>query len=268
MQRLRFNLYAADAVLTSQGTFSLRSRTDPKVGISRWIKLPYDIIDLEPRTQLVVPFTIDPPYDASPGDMPGGIVAEATKGGYSQSGQLGVTVVQAVGARIYARVAGPLHPALAIRGLHVSAKRSLKGLIGGPVDVTASFVVRNVGNELLTPTEQSTFEPLFGSSTSSRVRTLPQLLPGSEVQVTHVFKNVEPYVYAHVKVKVVSPEASASASHTLIVIPWLVVLALFALVAFYLYRRRRRRAQNRTGVEHEGGASSGDDDSVKELVEG
>jgi len=270
--RLHMNFYAADAVLTPQGDFSLRRRTDPKVGVAAWIKLPYEIIDLAPHSELVVSFTIDPPRDAPSGDAPGGIVLEMTNGSFSRSGQLGVSVLQAVAARIYARVAGPLRPSLRVETLRVHPRGSWVGAVGAPVDVTESFIVENTGNEILAPTEHSTLEPLFGSKISSKSEQLPQLLPHSRLAVTHVFKSVEPFLYVRAHAYVAAPGASASASGSALVLPWIllaVILALIGYAGFRLWRRRRGEpspdspALARPGSSPPGGAEA----AVQDLVD-
>ncbi len=242
-QRLRFNLYAADATLTPQGTFSLRRRTDPKTGVAAWVQLPYQVIDLGPHSQLVGPFTIDPPRGSPSGDLLGGIVAEQTTGSYKQSGEVGVSVLQAVGVRIYARVDGPLRPALRVEHLHVATTRSAEGLAGGPVDVTVSFDVRNAGNVLLTPTERASVQPWFGSTRRSPADTLPQLPPGSVLRVVHHYRALEPFLHLEARVSVTAPGATARATSDTLVVPWvLVAIVLGLLVAGGLmwWRRRRR----------------------------
>ena len=62
-QQLSFNLFAADAFLTTEGAFSLHRATDPKTDIAAWITLPFDVVTLDPRSHLDIPFTITVPAE-------------------------------------------------------------------------------------------------------------------------------------------------------------------------------------------------------------
>ena len=111
---LSFNLYGADAFNTPGGGLSLRRRSDPQVGIGAWIKLPSPTLSVPAHGQAVVPFSIDTPAGATPGDHVGGIVAEETQGTTAKQGSIPVTVIQAVAVRVYGRVKGPLKPELSV----------------------------------------------------------------------------------------------------------------------------------------------------------
>jgi len=243
-ERLAFNVYAADALITPSGAFSLARRTDPKRGVAAWTHLPYNTISLAPRTALVVPFTITVPKDAPAGDEPGGIVAELQQGTYTQRGSLGVNVLEAVGARIYARVDGPIRPALTVSDLHIAAARSVAGLAGGPVDATIRYTVRDSGNVFITSeTVRATVSGTFGAARRLPPVTLPELLPGSSLQIVQHVHGIEPFGTLHATVDVTSPTATAHAATRTIVIPWLALAALLALIgsAFWWWRRRRTR---------------------------
>jgi len=242
--RLSFNLYAADAVLTPSGAFSLARRTDPKRGVAAWVRLPYDTLALAPHSAIAVPFTITVPKDEPAGDEPGGIVAELRQGAYTQRGSLGVTVLEAVGTRLYVRVDGPIRPALAVRDLHITARRSASGLAGGPVDATVSYTVRNTGNVLITTeTAHTQVHGQFGSKVDLPPLTLPGLLRGSELHVTQKVRGIEPFVVLHATVTVTAPTATARASEATVVIPWLALAIIALAIGLSVWWWLRRRAR-------------------------
>jgi hypothetical protein len=244
---MTFNLYAADAFTTPGGDFALARRTDPKRDVAAWVRLPFARVQMGPRSTLKVPFSVNVPKHASPGDHVGGIAAESTTGSYEQRGQLGVSVLQAVATRLYLRVDGPIRPALSVQSLHLDVNRSLPGYAGGPVDTTVTYSVKNVGNvRIELANAKTTLRPWFGSSIGLPALALPELLPGSELQLRQTRRDVEPVLSLRAVVSVVSPVTRTQASTHAFVVPWLLVLLLFVIGGTIWWRRRRRRPRPRT----------------------
>lgn len=177
---LTFHLYGADAINAHGGGLSVRRRTDTQTDIGRWIKLPYPELTVPARSASVVPFTILPPPQASPGDHVGGIVAEETQGTTSRSGSVPITVLQAVGVHVYGRVVGPLHPRLAVGHLSLSLGDSVATQFGGSVDAHVRFSVTNPGNTVLSPAATVELTTPFGTA-ARRTLTVGQLLPGNSL---------------------------------------------------------------------------------------
>ncbi len=99
---LTFNLYSADAINTRGGGLSLKRRTDLQTDIGKWIRLPYQRLTVPAHGASIVPFIVEAPINATPGDHVGGIVAEDTQGTTTKSGSVPVTVIEAVGVRVRA----------------------------------------------------------------------------------------------------------------------------------------------------------------------
>src|SRR5262249_14913449 len=159
-----FDLYAADAFNTREGGFASRRPTDPKREMGAWISLLVDNVTIPPQRAVDVPFTISPPLDATPGDHAGSIVALNTAPSVSQKGSLSVRSIQAVGTRVYGRVAGPLAPRFDVTEMQVNSHAGVGGLLGGSVDADITYRVVNTGNVRLSPTAKLTVSPMIGGA--------------------------------------------------------------------------------------------------------
>jgi hypothetical protein len=240
---LQFNLYAADAYNTADGGFALHRRTDPKRDIGAWIQLPTEVLNIPARTQALIPFTVSVPPDASPGDHPGGIVAESTQGTTTRRGSLGITVLQAVGTRAYGRVAGPLDPSFTIANFSVHAHRGFVGLLGGPVSADVQYTLVNTGNVILDPATVASMSPLIGSSTGLRSVNIPALLPHDSATIHQHVNSLYPILRLSSSLRVTATGYGVTRMETVstLVIPWLAfVIILLTLVAIFLYRRLKR----------------------------
>ena len=244
---LSVDMYAADAFNTAGGGLSLRRQIDPQVGIGRWLHLDRSHVVVAPRSATEVGYVIDTPDNAAPGDHVGGIVAEETTGTPARAGAVPITVLEAVGVRVYARVRGPLHPRLSLSRLSVGIPRPLSSQFGGQVTAKVHLTVRDVGNTVVTPTVRVSMTNLLGRTGSKVKVALPELLPGSSLTSTLLVPGVTPLVHLRTSVAAVATGARAGMTRQSWAIPWGLV-ALVALVALLvvlamvvLLRRRRRR---------------------------
>lgn len=244
---ITFNLYPAAAFNTSDGGFSLRRRTDPRTGVAAWTHLYDSKVTVAPRSGVVVPFTIIPPDNVASGDYVGGIVAEDTAGVVTRHGAIEVTVLQAVGVRIYSQVAGNLTPGLAVTALSVQADTTLESALGGPVDSVVHYTVANTGNEVLSPNAVVSLSPLFGSGPPPQRFSLPQILPHYSVSFTVKFPRTVPYGRLSAKVLLSEGPLNASGTASTFVIPWIALLIVIVLLVglTQLQRRRHRRKHPR-----------------------
>ncbi len=207
---LNFNLYAADAINTAGGGLSLRPSNQPQRDIGRWIQLPYAGLTVPARSATVVPFTILAPSDASPGDHVGGIVAEETQGTTSKSGSFPITVLQAVGVRIYARVVGALHASLDIPRITLSTSSTAATEFDGKVLADVRFGVRNSGNTVLSPVVKVALTTPFGTA-ARRAFTINQFLPGSSLAYSLRFPDTGTFGHLHASVSAGRLECSRRA---------------------------------------------------------
>ena len=225
---------------------SLRPRTAVQQDIGAWIHLPYSTLSVPPHGATEVPFTIDPPQQAAPGDHVGGIVAENIQGTTSKSGSVPVTVIQAVGVRVYGRVVGPLHPGLTLPQL--------------------SLLVRRVVATESSPRTSSckSLSPQFRQYGLSPIATVLLTTPvGTGARKSFVVNEILPWQLAGVQLGIFwaeylrSPAGSGlrnrprsereRSDHGVDTIPWglLVLVALAVISAMWIVVRRRRLRRSR-----------------------
>jgi hypothetical protein len=249
---LTFRLYAADAYNTARdGGFAVKSRGERMRGVGAWAKLARDRVTVPGGRTVTVPFTVEVPEGAEPGDHPGAIVAldeRVADGG----GALALGVQRAVGARVYLQVGGPTLPALAVENVHVGHHQPLVPGLGDST-ATISYTLHNTGNVTLEPKVRLTASGLFGRTLLTRdLKKIPsQLLPGQRVRLTERWTDAPQLDRTRVKLTASAEKTSESATASFVAVPWLVTALLTAAIAagaWLLIRRRRRRPERVRGT--------------------
>jgi hypothetical protein len=256
-QRATFLIRGDDAVNTPQGGFAALPIYERSHDLGAWIALPRsDLkVTLGPRTTLIVPFLVEVPADASPGDHIGVITATLVSAAVSKSGQR-LRLLQTTGTRIFLRVSGPLRPALAVTGLAVHYQGTLDPIGAGKASVT--YTVSNTGNTALGGLQTVYVSGPFGSRTTARVPNMQLLVPGFSVKETVGVRGIFPEIRetAHVSVRPLYITGSVGpasgpfqASLSFWAIPWtliaIIVVVILLVVGWLYWRRRRRRRQAR-----------------------
>jgi hypothetical protein len=253
------NVYAVDAVVGTNGTYSFAPRSARARQVGAWIAVgsPTGIgeVTIGPRTTVILPVFVHVPFNASPGDHVGAVIVSLTalvKGkGKGKAGEH-VKFEQRIATRVVIRVSGPLHPALTIENLQATYSGSLNPLAAGTV--TVSYTVANTGNALLGAQQQVIVQGLFGSTaTATTAPTVPLLLPGESDRISVRVTAVLPEISLTAKASLV-PEGlqgdvdpglhNTTASVTVLAVPWVliaIVLVLVLLVIALLWRRHRAR---------------------------
>jgi hypothetical protein len=143
-----FTLQAADGYTTQNGRFSILANPAESVDAGTWIDIQPQI-EVAAGQQVVVPFTVSVPQDATPGDHPAGLAALVTTGAGAEGGA-GVNLSSRFAVAVMTRVTGELTPALAIAGATAGYQLAWNPL--NPGRLTARFNVVNTGNTRLTVT--------------------------------------------------------------------------------------------------------------------
>jgi hypothetical protein len=269
-QTATFLIRGTDAVNTPQGGFAALPINEPSHGLGAWIALPSSdlTVTLRARTDLIVPFLVEVPADATPGDHIGVITATLVSSVISKSGQR-LHLLQTVGTRIFLRVSGPLRPSLTVTGLAVHYQGTLDPIGTGKAEIT--YTVSNTGNVALGGLQTVYVSGLFGSrSSAAGVPKIQLLLPGFSVKQAVEVKGIFPEIRetAHVSIRPLyiagsfaPPSGPFQASRSFWAIPWIliaIIVAVILLVVGWLRRRRRgRRAPDAAGRQKPGGPDSG-----------
>ncbi|MEU3452524.1 DUF916 domain-containing protein [Micromonospora sp. NPDC006766] len=247
---LTLDTYATDAFNTEDGAYALLPTGQDPRGVGAWIRLPQRSYTIAPGKRLDVPFTLQVPTSAEPGDHPGAVVAAMSVTETGKDGQQ-VTIERRIGARVYLRVSGPVEPSVQITGMELRYDNPIVPFPGG--DLTATYRVANLGNVRITGKGRIQVKgPLGVRLGHSEMIDIPELLPDSEIRLTSTIHGVFPAgpISASLAVnpetvdrKEAVPTASRTASTS--AAPWGLLIFLGALVAavvlVFVLRRHRRR---------------------------
>ncbi|MFI7079571.1 WxL protein peptidoglycan domain-containing protein [Micromonospora sp. NPDC049903] len=244
---MTFAVYGADAFTTDDGGFALQPASRPAVDVGAWTQFAERTYRVPAGEQVILPFRIGVPANASPGDHAGGVVAsiaQVAEGG----GQ--VRLDRRVAARIYLRVAGPVRPGLQVEAMRIGYDNPVNPFGTGPVVV--SYRLRNTGNTRLTGTTQVRLTAPFGIGLArTEPVTVPELLPGAAITVTEQINGVVPAgrLAADVAVDPATPDRMLPTVHRTAAtwaVPWVWTAVLLATLGGLLVSRvraiRRRRS--------------------------
>jgi hypothetical protein len=247
-------VFASNAVSLAKGGTGFLSQDQILGGPASWITLllPHgsSAVYLPPRSQVIVPITVQIPRNAPPGDHVGAIIASLTSSAVAKN-HAKVHLVQQVAARAVIRVSGPLHPRLTVSGLSVEYNDPLNPAASSAA--TLRFTVRNTGNVLLGGKESVSVHGLFGESKTTKAPEIPIMLPGGSTTETVTVRGVYPELLMHGDVTITPLILGGQAdpglktyygSVTFWAIPWVlivIVILIVLLIGAYIWRRRRRR---------------------------
>jgi hypothetical protein len=253
---LALQLYVTDAINTASGGFGLLVAGQKPTGVGAWITLPKGAATVHVAAQtnkapgqVIVPFTMRVPANATPGDHVGGIVASLRTEGQNGSGQ-NLIFNQRVGTRVFVRVSGALAPKLTLTDLHATYHGTLDPV--GKGRVTVHYRLTNAGNVELGVNQGVSVTGLFGGSHHVTVASEPLLLPGDSVQETAQLTGVWPQFVVKAKVTarpVAAPGdndpqlAPVTASTRAWAFPWplaVLVVVVLALIGGGIAARWRR----------------------------
>lgn len=249
---------ASDAFNTPNGGIDLLPADEEPVDLGSWVRPESSSITVPAGASVEVPFTIEVPEDAAPGDHAGGIVTSLR---VTEDGPAGnrVEVERRLGTRIYVRVDGELRPELTFTELSATYDGTANPFAPGTMRLT--YRVENTGNVRLRATREATVSPSWGPSASAEAADMAELLPGNSIELTQSVAGVWPGGSIRSEVELVPYESSgasvaevrrAIARTSSSVVPWPQIVAalvvLLALVCWYV-ARRRARARLRTTVD-------------------
>ncbi|CAN5409645.1 DUF916 domain-containing protein [soil metagenome] len=247
---LTLNVYAADAFTTREGTIDLLAGDKESTDSGKWVTIGASTVTLQPGEGADIPFSLTVPTTARPGDHPGGIVASLV----SDDPNSQVQVDHRLGSRLYVRVSGELVPSVATSDLAVAFSGSWNPLAIGSLEV--SYRLQNTGNTRITATTAvEASGPLGVASTTGKALQLPEVLPGSEIDVHQTVSGVGALLWLAGAVDLRPSSVGIGATeldavaldYGIPAVPFtllgiLVVIALIVVAIMLLRRRRAKRA--------------------------
>ena len=178
-----YRVYATDAFNNAAGDFDLLPGDENPTDAGSWVQLPSEVekIVLQPGRQATIPFVVNVPIDAAPGDHVGAIVASSVSL-FDNGGGTMVDVDRRTGTRLYVQVDGPLTPELGIANVTTSYAQAANPLSGS---ATVSFTLENRGNVRLGGQPVVSIAGPFGlAERRVTLPAIPELLPGERVDLT------------------------------------------------------------------------------------
>ncbi len=147
-------LYAADGLTAINGGTAFSNQDEERSGTRSWLWTGVSELEVAPGQEVVIPFTLNVPSDATPGDHVAGWVAEAPpKSGSSQG--LGVAVVERVGMAVVIQIPGPASENLTLGAICLN-QESGSNYFQLPVSNEGSALTKGSGT--LTLTDDAGFE--------------------------------------------------------------------------------------------------------------
>jgi hypothetical protein len=241
-----FAVYATDARTTTDGSFSLLREEEKAKDVGTWVTLGASQYTVDPGKRVDIKFKVTIPTDATPGDHIGAIVAQRIADPNNPNSGIGLDVRVRIGARLYVRVDGPLNPSVAVESMAVRYDAPSSPF--GSADAHVNYTLTNTGNVRLSPTAALKMSGLFGLGEQKLPdRQIPELLPGSSVEIAEIVHGVKPYgrITTDLVVQQSGQPVIARASVVEWAIPWLGVVVIGLLIVSIIGQRlwaRRRSA--------------------------
>ena len=249
-------VYGADGTTTNDGSYDVADSTSPATDVGSWVRWAGGAsqvrIKLGPGANASLPFTLQTPSNASPGDHAGGIaVATAPQG----DGQ--IRIQRRVVTRLYARIRGNLTPNLTISNMQASYTPAFNPLDGR---VTEHFTITNNGNISLKAVAFADVSGIFGLPLANQVvAPVSEILPGTSRDYSISVEGVGQWIFLNPRVKLapdvdkdaLNPGALTTISRdaTLWEFPttWFILILILGIgyfsVRMRVVKRRRQVAQ-------------------------
>jgi len=263
-------LLPRDATSTPGAPFAVQESSVEPVDVGAWIAFEKKRIRIPARSEVIVPFQVGVPYDATPGDHVGAIVVSLLA--REQTPEAGDIVVDhRVGLRLYLRVPGALRPELAVNDLHTEFDGRLSAF--GVGRTTTTYEIENTGNVRLSGDQVASLARAWGvlPDVPLEVGPVEELLPGGLTSVSVTGPRIVAAGPLTTRVSVtpdageldLEPETATAEASTFVTPFGLIAVVLAAVACLELARRfrPRSRARNRprpsTGPGHENKALVG-----------
>lgn len=248
-----FTVLATDAFNDDDGSFGLLETSAEATDAGAWVHFENGAnrlqFDLAPGESRLVPFTVDVPAQAGPGDHAGGILASVVTPGDQ------VNLDRRLGTRMYLRVSGDVQAALTISSIDSQYVGDWWNPFDGAVRVL--YTIQNTGNVALASNVTLGVRTWFSAPASAKQGDgIPELLPGFtrtfETEIPGVASwgylnpwiTLNPFVEGDDASKKL-PVSAISRDTVLVAPPWPLVIAIGLVVLYILFSKWRRRADEK-----------------------
>jgi hypothetical protein len=175
------DLYAVDALTGATTGAVYANQGSAPTGAGTWIRLPQARVTVPPQSTARVPFDVNVPAGASPGQHLGGLVAQPAAGDAAQpagqavgkGGQFTVTTTTRVVVAVAITVPGPLERKIAVTGV-----RAQTGASGTQLQVG----IRNDGNVLVKPKGRLILRDASAAERLQAPLDMDTILPGGAAE--------------------------------------------------------------------------------------
>ena len=261
-------VYAVDADSGETGSFILKFKDEKQNSIGAWTTIEKEELLLAPEERTDIPFKIEIPMSAEPGQYLGGIVVESIPAGKNAGGKLcssnqicptGVGISTRMGARIYLTI-----PGAAKEDVLWQEFRHFKKLTGKSY---FSFKIVNNGNVSYEPRAHITIYDTFGGVYDKFEAPLGTSLPNTTIDSTVPWTKESPLFGKYSAEATISfPKKFHSASAALLqgsavearsitmwIIPWgiiFIIIVFTAIMAMSYIRHKKRLLVIISGCEN------------------
>lgn len=248
---LALSVYAADGFTTAAGQLDLVTPATQSKALGVWVRPSVGQLMVQPGESVDVPFTMDVPGNATPGDYMGGVVTSLVQAGQGSQ----INVDRRLAIRIKLRVGGELAPKMSIEDLRVSYSGAANPL--GKGDATLTYTIRNSGNAILTARQSASVSGPFGllRVRADAIDDSQALLPGDTWKVAVPLHDVTPALRLAATVTVtplvtdasgtIAPLPTISDTAHAWTVPWVLLVLVLALVGLAAWRLIARRSARR-----------------------
>jgi hypothetical protein len=157
------SIYSTDSITSSGGAFACAQAADPIKSVGDWIKLSQKTVTVAPNSTIIVPFNINIPKSAEPGEQDGCIVLQEEK---EPALQGGISLSFRTAIRVAILVKGDIVKNLSAVGLNISFNDT---------KLILSPEVKNTGNVSIDTTIETTLKSFFGQTIDTKTNTYPVL---------------------------------------------------------------------------------------------
>jgi hypothetical protein len=241
-------LYASDAVTTVDGSFTLLSEENEKRALGSWVKLAVEEVEIPPKSEKLIPFTINIPKNADVGDHMGGIVMrEMETDENANIPGMGVRIITCVGVRIYETVPGEVKKSFDITRFDWRFEPSGKASwIKNFLDINKKTLfftgIKNKGNVRISPKITVDIKDIFGRTVAHLPdRDVGVVFPGEEMKEGVVTWEKMP-IFGRYKVQMTTSffeDGVGQDSRELIIwaIPYRIIFLLVIFAVFFVLSR-------------------------------